>query len=160
MKDIIRQRFYAKVRKTDNCWLWIGAKQTPRRSQPIGYGVMVVRSSPRQAVLAHRLSWELHRGPIPRDKCVLHHCDNPPCVNPDHLFLGTQIENIEDCTSKGRKQKGEQHVRAVLKEVEVVQIKRRIRNGDSVCDIASDYGRPHGTIWAISVGRSWRHING
>lgn len=87
------ERFWSFVEKTDSCWLWTGAKH------PKGYGIFHLRGrTPR----AHVLSWILHHGPVPRGLCVLHRCDNPPCVNPDHLFLGTPQDNTDDMTRKGR----------------------------------------------------------
>lgn len=81
------------VHRTDYCWEWIGLKNET------GYGTLTVRQ---QRWLAHRLSWTLHRGPIPNGLCVLHKCDFPPCVNPDHLFLGTRTDNHADMIRKGR----------------------------------------------------------
>lgn len=87
-------RFWAAVTKTEDCWTW--GRYRDRR----GYGrIMMPDHVP---ALAHRVAWELERGPIPAGLFVLHHCDNPPCVRPDHLFLGTQADNMRDCHSKGR----------------------------------------------------------
>jgi hypothetical protein len=89
----IDKRFWQYVNKTGDCWLWIGAKKAT------GYGYTSLSG---KGVRAHRASWEIHRGPIPDGLCVLHKCDNPPCVNPDHLFLGTQQDNMTDKYNKGR----------------------------------------------------------
>ena len=86
-------RFWAKVKKTNSCWLWMGGRDIE------GYG----RFSHGQA---HRVAWELSRGPISTGLVVCHHCDTPACVNPDHLFVGTQRDNRLDCVRKGRQGKG------------------------------------------------------
>lgn len=85
-------RFWAKVDKTGDCWVWTAA------TNPKGYGQFYVEGMR----LAHRVSWILAHGPIPDDLCVLHRCDHPPCVNPAHLFLGTYADNNHDRDAKGR----------------------------------------------------------
>lgn len=93
----IEKRFWEKVKKASNdeCWLWLGGKTYG------GYGV--IGSGGRHGLIrAHRLSWEIANSKIPEGLWVLHKCDNPPCVNPKHLFLGTQSDNMNDCIAKGR----------------------------------------------------------
>jgi hypothetical protein len=90
----LEAHFWARVNKTDDCWLWMGSRNALR----YGYGVYG-----KGGKYAHRLSWEIHHGrPIPPGMNILHRCDNPPCVNPDHLFLGTQADNVVDMVRKGR----------------------------------------------------------
>ncbi len=93
----VAERFWSKVVKTDDgCWGWNGA------TTPFGYGRMTAGSRGAGLLRAHRVSWELHYGPIPAGLLVLHHCDNPPCVRPNHLFLGTMLDNSRDAVAKGR----------------------------------------------------------
>jgi hypothetical protein len=92
----LEERFWAKVRKSEGCWEWVGSKI------PKGYGNIGISYRPPKSALAHRVSWEIHFGPIPGGMFVCHHCDNPGCVRPDHLFLGTNLDNIRDSESKGR----------------------------------------------------------
>lgn len=104
------ERFWSKVQKfgpvpkgkpsLGRCWMWIPQMEQNR------YGCFTLNN---KSVTAHRVSWELHRGPIPNSLMVLHHCDNRPCCNPDHLFLGTQLDNITDCVSKKRNAFGARH---------------------------------------------------
>lgn len=88
----IEQRYWRHVVAGPGCWGWDS-------STSHGYGRLSGRGG---VVLAHRLSWEIHHGPIPEGKCVLHHCDNRACSRPDHLFLGTKLDNIRDARDKGR----------------------------------------------------------
>lgn len=102
MANTLDQRFWSKVRvgDPDDCWEWSAC----RTSQ--GYGRIGVLKDGVNDVMtpgyAHRVSWELHYGPVPEGLCVLHRCDNPPCVNPNHLFLGAHVDNTADMFAKGR----------------------------------------------------------
>src|SRR6266853_3758788 len=95
----ITERFWEKVDTTGDCWLWTASKTE------FGYGQFgTARGKP--STTAHRVSWELHFGPIPDGMFVCHHCDTPPCVKPDHLFLGTHEQNQLDMLLKGRQARG------------------------------------------------------
>jgi hypothetical protein len=90
------ERFWSKVNKSDGCWTWTGSKTTA------GYGLIWNGKDTSAPVYVHRLSWELHFGEIPDGLSVCHRCDNPTCVRPDHLFLGTDKDNSDDKITKGR----------------------------------------------------------
>lgn len=107
---------------------------------------------------AHRFVWELVYGPVPDGLCVLHKCDNPPCVNPDHLFLGTNLDNIRDRHAKGRTAFGTHVGMAKLTEPQVVAIRIRLNAGEAVAELAREYGVTKGTIWNIKAYRLWRHL--
>ena len=97
---LFESRFWSKVRITEaaDCWLWIAARHIK------GYGAVKYN---KRMWKAHRVAWELVNGPIPESMLVLHHCDNPPCVNPKHLWLGTQQDNVADRDAKGRQASGD-----------------------------------------------------
>jgi hypothetical protein len=94
--DSFWSRFHSRIQKTESCWLWNGNKDRH------GYGLIVISGHHGRQVRAHRASWVFSNGSIPEGLFILHRCDNPPCVNPDHLFLGTQADNVKDMCSKGR----------------------------------------------------------
>src|SRR5262245_5080249 len=100
MKLTSAERFWAKVQKSENCWEWIGCRQ--KRTDGPTYGLFDFDG---RLQGAHRVSWQIVNGPIPDGLFVLHRCDNAPCVRPDHLFIGTQSDNILDCSRKGRLKK-------------------------------------------------------
>ena len=153
----IESRLFSRVEKTDSCWIWTGGVDD------WGYGVI---KHDGKNVKTHRLSYELHQAPIPQGLCVCHTCDNPPCVNPAHLFLGTHADNSADKVRKGRarhgSQVGELHAMHILTEVDVLAIKeelKRYRRGDCT-KLARRYGVTTSTISAIKVGARWPHLNG
>ena len=154
----IEERLWSRVEKRDGgCWLWQGAKTRPKS----GYGT--IRGGGR-AHLTHRLSWELANGPIPDGLRVLHKCDVPLCVNPAHLFLGTQRDNMEDMAIKGRHKsrtapesvkRGELHPLAKLTRADAEQIRSRRRAGATGASLAREFGVSEATISLIVRGKRW-----
>lgn len=93
----LAERFWTHVRKTRGCWIWMGGRNSD------GYGVLRVGGARAGFIRAHRLAYELAHGvKLGASECALHHCDNPACVRPSHLFCGMQRENVRDCQRKGR----------------------------------------------------------
>ena len=144
-KAPIADRFWSKVQQTDHCWMWTASKNNK------GYGVL--GDKPKRW-LAHRLSWTLAHGDIPDTAQVLHRCDNPACVRPDHLFLGNPAINAADKISKGRHNspRGEAKPNARLTYALVAAIRQDTR---SYSVIASEYGVSKGAIKHAKTGRTW-----
>ena len=113
-----------------------------------------------KTVRAHRAAWELYVGPIPSGTCVLHKCDIPQCVNPDHLFLGSQLDNIKDRNVKGRAKaaKGEKHHLAKLTDEIVLKIRAAKNSGLSLSYIGRQYGVNKTTIGRVLSRKTWRHV--
>ena len=163
----IVERFMLHVVQTENCWLWTASLRK-------GYGQFgITIDGARRMVYAHRFAYERFIGAIPKDLCVLHHCDNPKCVNPGHLFLGTMADNDADRDSKGRQAKGERHGTrthpeqilrgerqgmAKLTRDQVLEIKRRIRCGIPQRLIAASFKVHPSNIGQIATGRTWSTV--
>jgi hypothetical protein len=145
----LKERFEEKVYADPNsgCFLWGGAVYRK------GYGKFCVEGKLRSA---HRVAWKLYNGPIPDDLHVLHKCDNPVCVNPAHLFLGTNADNMRDKDEKGRTPKGEKHGSAKLTEDAVLDIRTRRM---SQVAFARLYGVSPQAIHSIQHGKSWAHLS-
>lgn len=175
----MENKFFQNVRKSEGCWLWVGSRFSN------GYGRVYRKVGFRnyEQVGAHRVSWEIHYGKIPDGLWVLHKCDNHQCVNPAHLFLGTQTDNMRDMVNKGRHysrvrpqamargerhgsrtkpwrvERGEQHYNAVLSEALVLEIRRLAETGLSGAEIA----RRLNQCSTVNVNRvirrdAWKHI--
>ena len=130
------------------CWLWIGGLD----GLHMGYGRFRLKD---RQIPAHRASWRIYRGAIPKEMCVLHRCDVPICVNPEHLFLGSNSDNMKDRNKKGRQANGIRHSRACLTESQVQDI-RLDRRG--IRAIGRVYGVTHHTIYAIKAKKTWRQL--
>ena len=148
----VEERFWSRVDKKsrDGCWEWTAGKDDH------GYGKL--SNGKGRHVKTHRYSWALHNGPIKKGLCILHKCDNPPCVNPEHLFAGTQLENIADMVSKSRHQIGSRNSRAVLTESKVRIIKSRLDKGHKQQEIADAMGVARSLISLIKSGKRWGHV--
>lgn len=149
----LAEKFWPKVDKSgpNGCWIWTGALFSDTGRGEFGINGIVH--------LAHRVSWELTYGPIPESDAskygtlyVLHKCDNPPCVNPDHLFLGTGKENIHDMIHKGRSGNSN------LKPDDVRDIRRRLAEGQGRAEIASYYNVNRLIVDNIAAGRTWASV--
>jgi len=124
------KRFWNKVNKSGSCWLWTGA--CPQR-----YGVFGFM---KKNILAHRMSWILTYGEVPDGMKVLHKCDNTKCVNPEHLWLGTQKDNIQDMINKKRGLVGEKNGSSKLSDKETEEIKIKYKAGTKAKILAGEYG--------------------
>lgn len=136
-----------KENKQTGCWIWIGDINGG------GYGTIHEIDRPR---LANRVSWELHKGEIPKGIVVCHKCDNTKCVNPNHLFLGTQKDNIRDAIKKGRFQSGERNGTSKLSVNQVKEIRKGIRKFKTKKEEADFYGVSRFAIYAIRKNLNWK----
>lgn len=149
-----RARFFSHVEPVPEagCWLWAASWH------PGGYGQMNLRGRPE---LCHRLSWEMHKGPIPSGLLVCHRCDTPACVNPDHLFLGTNTDNMADMLAKGRHrsrtERGEKSARAKITDATAAAI---FRANGSRQSIADRFGVNRMTVSHIKLGKQWNTVTG
>lgn len=142
----LEDRFWPKVNKTDRCWLWTAALS------PAGYGRIGDKSKTCGWALAHRASWEIANGPIPDGELVRHKCNNPPCVRPDHLELGSHRDNSRDTARHGRV--GTQK----LSDPEVLAIRSRSKEGESYKSLAREYGLTPRSIMLAATGATFRHL--
>ena len=151
MRKTIEERINLKTVKTeDGCWYWTAARNAK------GYGTIQLN---KKQMLAHRVSFATFVEAIRPGNYVLHRCDNPACVNPAHLFQGTQTDNMQDMLAKGRGYKpcGEDHATSKLKAVQVLEI--LASTGDQRAT-AKKYGVSKGLVWAIKKGAVWSHVTG
>jgi hypothetical protein len=145
----LEPRFWEKVHKTTRgCWLWSGATAS-------GYGVIRAHGS-RRMLSAHRVSYELHRGPITAGMEVCHTCDVKSCVNPEHLFLGTDADNSRDASRKGLLGHGERNPMAVLTVEKVALIRRDRAKGLTFRELAKRHGISQGHACNIVNGKRWQ----
>lgn len=147
----VAKLFWAKVQRglPEECWLWTAGVQA------FGYGRFSSGRKLGISTLSHRVSWVLAHGEVPEGLCVLHSCDNRLCVNPHHLFLGTNQDNSDDMVSKARQVQGEQHGNAKLSEDKVNGILYDTRTQQ---EIARAYQVSQSTISRVKSGESWKEI--
>lgn len=152
----LRIRLLSRIAiKADGCWEYTGARSRK------GYGRIGMGGKRGVLTGAHRASWMVHRGEIPAGMQVLHHCDNPPCVNPDHLFVGTPADNMNDKFQKGRAAgaPGERHPRSKLTEADVQEIRSRYaRGGITMRALAAHFGVSCPCIYNIFALKTWSHV--
>lgn len=161
MKQDICERFMSKIspEPMSGCWLWTGAVNRA------GYGMFHVRhdtgANKSYAALAHRFSFELHTGKKLGGLCALHRCDNPACVNPDHIYPGTPADNVADMDQRGRRInkpiQGSRHANSKLKEGDIPEIKRLKNMGLTQNEIGKIFGVSQVQIGNILRGKQWNH---
>jgi hypothetical protein len=136
------------------CWVWMGHTMKPYAANPraMPYGRLIFNGS---RMLAHRFAWSVYRGHLPKSALVLHRCDNPCCVNPQHLFLGSQQENIEDRNQKQRQARGVSNASAKLTEDQVQAIRGGAKRDG---EWAQMLGVTKSTVRHARTRRTWRHI--
>ncbi len=172
----LAQWFWNRVSKSEGCWTWTGLRTRA------GYGH--VSFAGRRWRYAHRIAWELTNGPIPDGLLVCHRCDNPGCVRPEHLFLGTNADNMRDMAQKGRDaftrypelrprgnrhwtrqhperlRRGEQNNKARLTAEQVLALRNEYARGVSQSALARKYGVRQASVWRIVHGYTWKHVAG
>ncbi len=149
----LETRFWNAVDKSGECWLWIANKDKN------GYGKIYAN---RKHARAHRVSWELHYGPIPKGLQVLHNCpsgDNPSCVNPAHLFLGTNSDNMQDKVAKGRCPRGETSGKSKMTEASVLAMRSAFDSGErNISKLARAHQIDQSTANDIIKRKIWKHV--
>lgn len=148
----VKERFEESYIPEPNsgCWLWLGTMFNT------GYGSVSIN---RKNKLAHRVSYQIANGPIHDGAYICHRCDNPACVNPDHLFAGSHADNMRDCANKGRNvtpaAQGESHNQSKLTEADVLAIRA---SAGRTKDIAAAYNISRVNVWLIKTRRAWGHL--
>jgi hypothetical protein len=150
------ERFWEKVDSSggpDACWPWLGVRVKG------GYGRIGVGTERGHVqVPSARIAWELENGPSVPGEWALHRCDNPPCVNPKHIFMGTPKQNSEDMSAKRRAPFGERQHAHVLCEEDVIQIRALSFLGVPLRELVKIFGLPKVTIHKAATGKTWPHV--
>ena len=143
IKNFLKKRVVAK----NDCWIWAGSRDKD------GYGNYLFGRK------AHRFSYETFKGEIPLGKFVLHKCDTPSCVNPEHLFLGDAKENAEDCVKKKRNSRGEKNGSAKLRDEDIREIRKAYATGEkSLANIGAKFGISRTVAHKIVKFKLWKHV--
>lgn len=149
-------RFWEKTREDGDCLVWTGYRDRQ------GYGSVMRQAVSPSPIPAHRFAYYLLHGSVPPGVVIRHRCDNPPCVLPDHLLLGSQLDNIADRQARGRHRpgrlNGEAHPAHKLNAAQVMEMRRRFRSGTRLAVIARDYPVRYSTAWQIVHGELWSHL--
>lgn len=160
----IKERFFRHVKKTNTCWLWTA------NTYKCGYGQFGIGSrsdGTRKKAAAHRISWEIHKGFIPKGILVLHICNIKECVNPKHLYLGDHQANMDQAVKDGRfkrtkkwidARRGSKNPASKLTEFKVLEIRKKYSNGSSQDCLALEYGINQTKIGSIVRRETWKHI--
>lgn len=163
------ERFWIKVKKTKDCWLWTAYKDKN------GYGRFWFD---KKLMLSHRFSWEIKNGKIKEGMFACHSCDNPTCVNPDHLFIGTCLDNMRDAKAKGKyvgrgqyfmrdyslKRKmenlprGENHPNSKMTEKKVIEARKLREMGFPIGKLARKFGLTYTPMYMILKRKHWRNV--
>jgi hypothetical protein len=146
--DSFKERL-SNTETMSKCWEWQGSRSHDN------YGLVTSKA---YKGYAHRLSWILHCGPMIQGNFVLHRCDNPPCCNPSHLFLGSKQDNARDAVAKGRQALGSRNGQSKLSESDVIEILRLLSVGISQPRIAAGFGISTRTVSKINTGTRWKHL--
>jgi len=151
----LEERFWEKVDKSGDCWEWTASTSN------CGYGNIYCDGT---MSLAHRVAWEINIGVIPEGACVCHTCDNPSCVNPNHLFLGTHVDNMRDMSNKGRANRkpinqGEDQHKSKLTKGMVKMIRKYYKAGGCTqAWLALVYGVTQGNVASVINYKTWKHV--
>ena len=160
VNPVVRFKRRYRVDSSTGCWNWVGYKDKD------GYGsINDWKDGMKTDTRAHRFSWELYNGDIPKGILVLHKCDNPRCVNPKHLFLGTQQDNMDDMRLKGRKvyttppvHIGEDNPMAKLTCAIVLELRSCVKRGISIMQAATKMGIKYRTALDVVNRNTWKHV--